>query len=110
MASDETGDVQADDAKGRSALKPYAQRKRTPNRRERRSQHRPKRQSGSILGPKWDGRDSFTVDEVGEIIGLSRWSAYQAAGRGEIPTVRFGHRLIVPRHALEKLLDVGGDA
>ena len=105
MASDETVDVQADDPKGRPS-KPYAQRKPPPNRRERRQQDRPQRQSGSILGPKWDGRDSFTVDEAGEILGLSRWSAYQAAGRGEIPTVRVGHRLIVPRHSLEKMLSV----
>jgi excisionase family DNA binding protein len=60
-----------------------------------------------ILGPKWDDRPTLTVEEAGEILGLSRWSAYEAANKGLIPTVRIGRRWIVPRHALEKLLDVG---
>ena len=90
-------DVQADDLKGRPTLK-YVGRKPPPTRRER--------QSGSILGPKWDGRDSFTVEEAGEILGLSRWAAYQAATRQEIPNLKVGARRIVPRHALEKLLAV----
>jgi excisionase family DNA binding protein len=106
MASDETVDVQTDDPKGRSALKPYAQRKPPPARRERRQQDRPQRQSGSILGPQWDGFDSFSVEQVASILGLSRWAAYQAVGRGEIPTVKIGGRLICPRHAVEKLLSV----
>ncbi len=25
-----------------------------------------------MLGPKWDGRDTFTVPEAGEILGISR--------------------------------------
>jgi excisionase family DNA binding protein len=60
-----------------------------------------------ILGPKWDDRTTLTIEEAGEILGLSRWAAYEAANKGLIPTVRIGRRWIVPRHALEKLLDVG---
>ncbi|MCK1542201.1 helix-turn-helix domain-containing protein [Bradyrhizobium sp. 160] len=58
-----------------------------------------------IFDPKWDGRSTFSVEEAGcEILGLSKVSAYAAANRGDIPTVRIGRRLLVPRLALEKLL------
>jgi excisionase family DNA binding protein len=57
-----------------------------------------------ILDPKWDGRSTFTVEEAGEICGISRPSAYAAAKNGTLPTVRIGRRCIVPRHALEHLL------
>jgi excisionase family DNA binding protein len=57
-----------------------------------------------ILDAKWDGRSTFTVEEAGEICGLSRPSIYAAAKNGTLPTVRIGRRRIVPRHALERLL------
>jgi excisionase family DNA binding protein len=57
-----------------------------------------------ILDPKWNGRFTFTVEEAGEICGISRPSAYAAAKNGALPTVRIGRRYIVPRHALERLL------
>jgi hypothetical protein len=57
-----------------------------------------------VLGPRWNARDSFTVEEAAIILGLSRASAFAAAGRGDIPTIRIGRRLIVPRHALARLL------
>jgi excisionase family DNA binding protein len=49
-----------------------------------------------ILDPKWDGRFTFTVEEAGEICGISRPSAYAAAKNGTLPTVRIGRRYIVP--------------
>ena len=62
-------------------------------------------QAARILDARWDGRDTFTVEEAGvEILGLNRWTAYQAAKNGELPTIRIGRRLLVPRHALEALL------
>jgi excisionase family DNA binding protein len=57
-----------------------------------------------ILDPRWDGKYIFSVPEAGEIIGISRPSAYLAARSGSLPTVRIGRRLVVPRHALERLL------
>jgi hypothetical protein len=56
------------------------------------------------LGPEWINHDAFTVEETGKILGLSRASAFAAATRGDIPTIRVGRRLIVPRRALEKML------
>ena len=40
---------------------------------------------------------TMTVEEAAEIIGISRTSAYLCAARGEIPTRRFGRRLVVLR-------------
>lgn len=46
----------------------------------------------------------ISVEEAGKMLGLSRGSAYQAAAAGEIPTIRIGRRLLVPRARLEALL------
>src|SRR5207249_4057334 len=58
-----------------------------------------------ILDERWDGKTVFTVEEAGvEILRLSRPSAFAAASNGTLPTVRIGRRLLVPRHALERML------
>jgi excisionase family DNA binding protein len=62
---------------------------------------------GNVLNAKWDGRDTFTVPEAAEILRVSRWSAYEAAKKGEIPTIWIGRRCLVPRRALERMLEVG---
>ena len=49
-------------------------------------------------------RLTLTVDEVAIALGISRSSAYECARRGEIPTVRLGRRLVVPRRAVLALL------
>ncbi len=45
-----------------------------------------------------------SVEEAGVWLGLGRSAAYEAAGRGEIPTIRFGRSLRVPTAALRRLL------
>ncbi|MET4240725.1 helix-turn-helix domain-containing protein [Bradyrhizobium sp. RT10b] len=58
-----------------------------------------------VLDARWDGRSTLTVEEAGvDILGLSRAGAYAAARAGDLPIVRVGRRMVVPRHALEKLL------
>jgi excisionase family DNA binding protein len=53
----------------------------------------------------------MTVDEAAQLLRISRQSAYQGARRGEIPTVRIGRRLLVPRVRLAELLgETGGEA
>jgi excisionase family DNA binding protein len=61
-------------------------------------------ESVRVLDARWDGHDSFTVEEAGEILKLNGWTAYYSAKKGRIPTIRIGHRLRVPRFALERLL------
>jgi hypothetical protein len=51
-----------------------------------------------------DGVLTLEVPEAGAMVGLSRNASYEAAARGEIPTLRFGRLLKVPRAAwLRKL-------
>ena len=49
-------------------------------------------------------RLTHTVDEAGRLLGLSRNSAYALAKTGELPTIRLGKRLLVPKAALARLL------
>jgi len=51
-------------------------------------------------------RLTMTVPEAGEILGLGRTAAYEAARTGQLPTLRIGHRLLVPLGAMEKMLSV----
>lgn len=46
----------------------------------------------------------FTVREVAEILRIGKISAYQAVARGEVPCIRIGRRILIPRHALESIL------
>lgn len=46
----------------------------------------------------------LTVPQAGELLGLSRTPSYEAARRGDLPTVRINNRLYVPVAALEQLL------
>jgi excisionase family DNA binding protein len=52
-------------------------------------------------------KQTLTIGEAAQILGLGRNSAYEAVRRGEIPALKIGRRLIVPRPALERLLDLG---
>jgi excisionase family DNA binding protein len=46
----------------------------------------------------------MTLSEAASLLRISRGSAYEAAKRREIPTIKIGRRLLVPRDALERLL------
>ena len=50
---------------------------------------------------------TLTVEEAGLLLGISRNSAHEAVRRDEIPVIRVGRRLLVPRAALMRLLDGG---
>lgn len=51
-------------------------------------------------------RLTVTVEEAGKLLGISRNNAYVLATKGELPTIRLGKRLLVPKAAIEKLLGV----
>ena len=46
----------------------------------------------------------LSVPQAGEMLGLGRSASYEAARRGEIPTIRLGRSIGVPRAALEEML------
>jgi excisionase family DNA binding protein len=47
-----------------------------------------------------EGRLVVTVTEAAELLGISRGLAYELARAGQLPSLRLGRRLIVPRAAL----------
>ncbi len=57
---------------------------------------------------EWTGspgsRHVMTVREAAEALGIGLNSAYEAIARGEIPHIRIGRSIRVPRTALEQLL------
>jgi excisionase family DNA binding protein len=52
-----------------------------------------------------DEKLTLTVPQAARVLGISRGLAYQMARQGTIPTLRFGRRLVVPRKAIEQLLE-----
>ena len=51
---------------------------------------------------------TYRIAEVARLLGIGRNSAYEAAKRGDIPSIRIGKRLLVPRAALHRQLDGDG--
>lgn len=51
-----------------------------------------------------DQKVTFTVPEAAELMGISRGLAYEMVRRGDVPSIKLGRRLLVPRAALETLL------
>ncbi|MBE9500994.1 MAG: helix-turn-helix domain-containing protein [Chloroflexi bacterium] len=47
---------------------------------------------------------ALSVKAAARISGLSRASAYEAARTGQIPSLRFGKRIVVPRAASNRML------
>jgi excisionase family DNA binding protein len=65
------------------------------------------------LRPPPTGRDhrlTISVEEAGQLLGISRGLAYALVSRGDIPSIRLGRRIVVPRRGLEQLLDPPHDA
>ena len=51
---------------------------------------------------------TYSVPEAGKLLGYSRNTSYEAAKRGELPTIRLGRKIRVPKMALHRLLDSAG--
>lgn len=47
---------------------------------------------------------TFSVIEAARLLRISRGTAYEAVRTGQLPSVRFGRVIRVPRYALEQLL------
>jgi excisionase family DNA binding protein len=46
-----------------------------------------------------------SVLDAGRVLGLGRNGSYEAVKRGEIPVVRFGHKIRVPTAWLKKIIE-----
>lgn len=49
-------------------------------------------------------RLTLTIEETARLLGIGRQLAYDRVKVGEIPVLKIGRRLLVPRIALEKML------
>ncbi len=58
---------------------------------------------GKGLSPM--ARLTYTVNEVAELLGISRTSAYECVRRGDIPAIELGRRLVIARTTVERLLN-----
>ena len=47
---------------------------------------------------------TLSIEETAKILGIGRNLCYDRVKTGEIPVIKIGRRLLVPRAALEKLL------
>ncbi len=50
-------------------------------------------------------RLTLTVEDAGKLLGISRAPAYEMSRTGLLPTVRFGNRIVVPKKAIETMLE-----
>lgn len=55
-----------------------------------------------------DKRLVYEVPEAGALLGLGRNASYEAAKRGDIPTIRIGKLIRVPKAAFDQLLARAG--
>jgi excisionase family DNA binding protein len=58
-----------------------------------------------VESPPSGQRLGLSVDEAASLLGVSRDLVYDLIARGELPSVRLGRRIVVPRRALEATLD-----
>jgi excisionase family DNA binding protein len=49
-------------------------------------------------------RLTYSVGEAAKVLGLSRNSVYQACLKGEMPCLKIGKRILIPRARLDRLL------
>ena len=57
-----------------------------------------------VPGEVEEKRLTLTVEEAAKVLGISRAFAYEAVRRGEVPSIRIGRRILVPKAALDRLL------
>jgi excisionase family DNA binding protein len=55
-----------------------------------------------------DNRLVYEVPEAGAMLGLTRNNSYEAAKRGDIPTIRIGKLIRVPKAAFHRMLEQAG--
>jgi excisionase family DNA binding protein len=48
---------------------------------------------------------TYTVEEVATMLGIARGKAYKHVRSGEIPSIRMGRRLLIPRARFHTWLD-----
>jgi excisionase family DNA binding protein len=70
--------------------------------------HLERRTVRPVIDERPPQRLTVTIDAATAMLGISRATAYDAVSRGVIPCIRIGRRILIPKVALERLLDGGG--
>ena len=55
--------------------------------------------------PAPDSSPTLTVDETAALLGISRGLAFLAVRTGELPSIRIGRRILIPRQRLLDLIN-----
>ena len=58
--------------------------------------------------PEDDGCLVYKVPEAGRLLELTKNASYEAAKRGDFPTIRIGKLIRVPKAALHAMIDGAG--
>lgn len=49
-------------------------------------------------------RKTYSVDEAAAILGISRSLAYECIKTGEIPSIKFRRRIVIPAYVIDQLV------
>ena len=52
-------------------------------------------------------RQTYRIEEAARLAGIGRNAMYDAAKRGDIPVIKIGRRLLIPKFAFDRLLENG---
>ena len=58
----------------------------------------------AAMVPNAAERPTTRVEDAARALGISRSAAYEGVRRGEIPSIRIGHRIVIPTAALRRML------
>jgi len=62
----------------------------------------------TLTGKRGEGMEdklTLSIEEAAKVLGIGRNLCYERVKTGEIPVIKIGRRLLVPKKALEKLLE-----
>jgi excisionase family DNA binding protein len=61
---------------------------------------------GIIAAAEVFRRRTYRIEEVAKLLGVGRNAAYEAARRGDFPTIKIGKRVVAPRAAINRMLGI----
>jgi len=59
-----------------------------------------KTRAGQVIA----GRATYSVEEAAVLLGIGRNTCYDGIKNGDIPSIRIGKRILVPKLALDRIL------
>ena len=80
----------------------------TPTRQKRLARSDAGRTINTLADVRASGRAALTISEVARVLEIDPRTVSSAAAGGDIPSVRLGRRVLVPRLAFLALFDAAG--